>query len=183
MLDFGWFDVSMEVSGSPEKGEDLPVQVMVRLRPLKENRESVVVHVGPRSIKIDNPVQTTSANGESVRVSKHVEATFDNIFAESSTQMDVFLKTCPSMLKHFFNGGNALLFCYGPSGSGKSHTVFGDDKNPGLVPNVLTSLFNSIETANSGKTVGGVASSKAVKSGVPTIPLIPGMEYSVFLQY
>src|SRR5690606_1179078 len=117
----------MEAPHSPEVGEQLPVQVLLRLRPLTgQQRDTIVVHAGPRTIKICNPVQSMSANGESLVVSKRLEYTFDWVLNETSSQIDTFRKSCPSMLRHFFGGGNALLFCYGPSGSGKTHTILGN---------------------------------------------------------
>ena len=172
----------METPHSPEVGEQLPVQVLLRLRPLIGQRETIVVHSGPRSIKICNPVQTTSASGESVIVSKRMEYCFDWVLPESSSQQDTFRKSCPSMLRHFLSGGNALLFCYGPSGSGKTYTILGDEKNLGLLPNLLRTIFASIDAANA---ANAKSEPPCFKSGadVSVYPLLPGMEYNVWITY
>lgn len=169
----------MDVPHSPEVGEQLPVQVLLRLKPPSGGqRETIVVHAGPRTLKVCNPVQTTSANGESILVSKRLEYAFDWVLPESSSQLDTFRKSCPSMLRHFYGGGNALLFAYGPSNSGKTHTVLGDDKQPGLLPNILKSVFASIEIANAREN----APAKPSIDGT-VYPLLPNMEYNVWISY
>lgn len=172
----------MEVPLSPEVGEQLPVQVLLRVKPLTGQRETIVVHQGPRTIKVCNPVQSTSANGESLLVSKRLEYSFDWVLPETSSQTDTFRKSCPSMMRHFMSGGNALLFCYGPSASGKTYTILGDDKNPGVLPNILRSLFKSIEIANLANSKTTVPESKS-NSDVSIFPLLPGMEYHVWISY
>ena len=47
----------------------------------------------------------------------------------------------PSIEKLFYQGKNALIFTYGVTNAGKSYTIVGDDKNPGILPNVLRFLL------------------------------------------
>lgn len=168
----------MDAPRSPEVGEQLPVQVLLRLKPTTGTRETIVVHSGPRTLKVCNPVQSTSANGESILVSKRMEYTFDWVLPETASQQDTFRKSSSSMLRHFYSGGNALLFCYGPSGSGKSFTIMGDDKNPGIIPNILRSVFASIEAAKMQK-------DPSVKRTIDgnVFPMSPDMDYTVFINY
>lgn len=168
----------MDAPRSPEVGEQLPVQVLLRLKPTAGTRETIVVHSGPRTLKVCNPVQSTSANGESILVSKRMEYTFDWVLPETASQQDTFRKSSSSMLRHFFSGGNALLFCYGPSGSGKSFTIMGDDKNPGIIPNILRSVFASIEAAKMQK---DPSIKRTIDGNV--FPMNPDMDYTVFINY
>jgi hypothetical protein len=85
------------------------------------------------------------------------------------------------MLRHFFGGGNALLFCYGPSASGKTFTIQGDDKNPGLMPNILKAVFSSISAARRANQSG--AASKPTMADPHVFPLTPGMDYNVWISY
>lgn len=41
----------------------------------------------------------------------------------------------------FLGGSSRLLVAMGPTGSGKTHTVFGSPDKPGLVPLALRELF------------------------------------------
>lgn len=45
------------------------------------------------------------------------------------------------MVENFLRGNNVLLVAMGPTGSGKTHTVFGTPREPGLVPRALNRLF------------------------------------------
>lgn len=42
----------------------------------------------------------------------------------------------------FMGGKSSLLAAMGPTGSGKTHTMFGSPREPGIVPLVLQKIFN-----------------------------------------
>ncbi len=42
-------------------------------------------------------------------------------------------------------GKNALLFTYGITNSGKTHTMEGSEKQPGIIKRLLSVVFNSIK--------------------------------------
>ena len=61
------------------------------------------------------------------------------------------------MLEAFFQGYNCTIFAYGQTGSGKTHTMLGqltslfnshDTSIHGIIPRILHSIFNKIETIN-----------------------------------
>jgi hypothetical protein len=47
-------------------------------------------------------------------------------------------------VKEFLEGQNQLVFTYGASSSGKTHTIQGEPDNPGILPRALDVLFNSV---------------------------------------
>ena len=47
---------------------------------------------------------------------------FDYVFSQESSQLEVFLKTTQDSLKKFFSGTNITVFAYGQTGSGKTFT-------------------------------------------------------------
>ena len=59
-------------------------------------------------------------------------------------QKEVFDQTAKSLVSELLKGRNGLLFAYGNTGSGKTHTMTGDNWNGGLLPRSLDVLFNSI---------------------------------------
>lgn len=62
------------------------------------------------------------------------------------TQADFFTSTTLPLVHDFLNGENCLLFAYGPTGSGKTWTVQGDEGvNAGLLPRVMDVVWRSLE--------------------------------------
>ena len=60
----------------------------------------------------------------------------------SSSQQDAFLASnLPSLIKHSMNGYRTTFFAYGQTGAGKSYTVLGEDKKPGLLYRTANFLY------------------------------------------
>lgn len=68
--------------------------------------------------------------------------TFDYIFDQDSTQLEVYEEAVVDLVDAALGGNNATILAYGQTGSGKTHTMLGDVK-----PNPLE---NDLLTANSG---------------------------------
>ncbi len=52
------------------------------------------------------------------------------------------------MVNEVLNGYNGTIFAYGPTGSGKTHTMFGDvtvETLKGIIPRATRQIFSSIE--------------------------------------
>lgn len=45
------------------------------------------------------------------------------------------------LVEDFLKGTSGMLAALGPSGSGKTYTVFGSQRDPGIVPLALTQIF------------------------------------------
>lgn len=50
------------------------------------------------------------------------------------------------LVEDFLNGKSGLLVAMGPTGSGKTHTVFGCAREPGMVPLALRRIFSKSES-------------------------------------
>lgn len=70
---------------------------------------------------------------------------FDKIMSPETTQEDVFAQTVVPLVKHALSGYNTSLLAYGQSGSGKTHTIFGDAFNEGIVPRLIQHLGRQTE--------------------------------------
>ena len=53
------------------------------------------------------------------------------------------------MLKGF----NATIFAYGATGAGKTYTMMGNQKNPGVIPQTLDYLFDLVNAREKGSVV------------------------------
>uniref|UniRef100_A0A8C7E5M4 Kinesin-like protein KIF24 n=1 Tax=Naja naja TaxID=35670 RepID=A0A8C7E5M4_NAJNA len=76
---------------------------------------------------------------------------FDEVFGESCSNQDVYLKTAHPLIQHVFNGGNATCFAYGQTGAGKTYTMFGTHKTPGLYALAAKEIFKQLETTQARK--------------------------------
>ena len=68
----------------------------------------------------------------------------------------MYLTAAQPLVDSLFEGRNCLLFSYGPTNSGKTYTIEGDDANPGVLPRVLDEVFTRskvIEQNTPGTTV------------------------------
>lgn len=54
------------------------------------------------------------------------------------------------LVDDFLGGKSSLLVAMGPTGSGKTHTVFGTARNPGIIPRTLQKIFNTADETDSG---------------------------------
>ncbi|KAF5304400.1 hypothetical protein FQA39_LY19007 [Lamprigera yunnana] len=114
------------------------VQVFCRLRPLKND------YIIP-SIKLISPTTLKVSSESKTKVlQKDYNYIFKHVFTSYSTQREVFNKVALPLLEDLVNGKNGLLFSYGITGSGKTHTFTGEPSNPGIIPTCINTLFNSV---------------------------------------
>ena len=70
---------------------------------------------------------------------------FNYIFNGHENQKEVFNLTLKNSVKDLINGKNITILTYGASGSGKTYTILGTRKNPGIIPNTLSMIFDLIK--------------------------------------
>ena len=75
--------------------------------------------------------------------------TFDYIFDQDSTQLEIYQKAVKPSVQSLFDGYNSTILAYGQTGTGKTYTMEGftlvpfDDKR-GVVPRVIEDIFSYI---------------------------------------
>ncbi|XP_077246199.1 ATP binding microtubule motor family protein isoform X2 [Tasmannia lanceolata] len=79
---------------------------------------------------------------ESKRLKTEIYDGFSHVFSPDSLQEEVYEKVMDPLVTDFIGGKSGLLAAMGPTGSGKTHTVFGCPREPGMVPRALRRLFN-----------------------------------------
>mgnify|MGYP000302412935 CR=1 FL=1 len=65
--------------------------------------------------------------------SKHQSINFPNILKEDCTNMTIFQSRVKDQVERCFEGGVFTMLTYGISGSGKTYTIFGNNKDPGAM--------------------------------------------------
>ncbi|XP_029112148.1 kinesin-like protein KIF18A isoform X2 [Scleropages formosus] len=134
------------------------VRVAVRVRPANtrelEGNYKRVVHVVDNHMLIFDPkeeevtffhAQRLRNRDISKKPNKDLKFVFDTVFAEDSTQGDVFENSTKGILDGFLNGYNCTVFAYGATGAGKTHTMLGTDQEPGVMYLTMMDLFSRID--------------------------------------
>ncbi|CAL1396302.1 unnamed protein product [Linum trigynum] len=104
---------------------DHPIEVIGRIRDFPDRKEK------PASVLNVNP------DGETVRVRAEIgyrDFTLDGVSLSEQEDLDSFYKKfIQSRITGVKLGEKCTIMMYGPTGSGKSHTMFGCPKQPGIV--------------------------------------------------
>ncbi|NXD84104.1 KIF24 protein, partial [Halcyon senegalensis] len=132
--------------------ESEKIRVCVRKRPLgpKEERRGEVNII---TVK-DKETLLLHEKKEAVDLTQYILQHvfyFDEVFGESCTNQDVYMKTAHPLIQHIFNGGNATCFAYGQTGAGKTYTMIGTHRNPGLYALAAKDIFRHLEALQSKK--------------------------------
>uniref|UniRef100_A0A663MEI9 Kinesin-like protein n=1 Tax=Athene cunicularia TaxID=194338 RepID=A0A663MEI9_ATHCN len=134
------------------------VKVVVRVRPEsqkeKDGNFSKVVHVVDQHILVFDPKdeEVSFFHGKRLthrdinkRKNKDLKFVFDTVFAESSSQLEVFEHTTKSLIDGFLNGYNCTVLAYGATGAGKTHTMLGSPEDPGVMYLTMMALYNCMD--------------------------------------
>ncbi|CAH8503697.1 unnamed protein product [Heterobilharzia americana] len=111
------------------------VEVFCRIKPLASEGTSCLEICDEKTIK------SFSSRSGTRKETLHV---FTSIIPPHSGQENVFRKVALPMVADFLQGKNGLLFTYGVTGSGKTYSMEGSPKNPGILPRSLDVIFNSV---------------------------------------
>ncbi|CAN6239265.1 unnamed protein product [Urochloa humidicola] len=116
------------------------VTVTVRFRPLS-----------PREIRQGEEV-AWYADGDTVVRSEQnpiVGYAYDRVFAPTTTTRHVYDVAAQHVVSGAMEGVNGTIFAYGVTSSGKTHTMHGDQRSPGIIPLAVKDAFSIIqETPN-----------------------------------
>ncbi|KAK9394147.1 kinesin-like KIF23 [Crotalus adamanteus] len=119
-----------------------PVGVYCRIRPVGiPNQECCIEVISSTTVQVHSPDGYRIArNGEY----KEVQYSFKEVFGTSISQKHVFDVIAKPLVEDLIHGKNGLLFTYGVTGSGKTHTMTGSPGEGGLLPRCLDMIFKSI---------------------------------------
>ncbi|KAE8656453.1 ATP binding microtubule motor family protein [Hibiscus syriacus] len=74
---------------------------------------------------------------ETKRVKSEVYEGFSYVFSDESTQSEVYEKMMNPLVEDFLNGKSGMLAALGSTGSGKTHTIFGSSREPGMAISLI----------------------------------------------
>uniref|UniRef100_A0A8C3P1H9 Kinesin-like protein n=1 Tax=Cyanoderma ruficeps TaxID=181631 RepID=A0A8C3P1H9_9PASS len=119
-----------------------PVGVYCRVRPLcRGDQESCLEVVNHTTVQLHPPDgHRVVRNGEY----RETQYSFKEVFGTLVAQKELFDVVAKPLVEDLIRGRNGLLFTYGVTGSGKTHTMTGSPGDGGLLPRCLAMIFNSI---------------------------------------
>ncbi|KAL2652994.1 hypothetical protein R1flu_021122 [Riccia fluitans] len=112
------------------------VSVTVRFRPLNA-----------REIQRGDEV-AWYADGDTTVRSEYNASTayaFDRVFGPATTTRGVYDIAAQHVVGGAMEGVNGTVFAYGVTSSGKTHTMHGDQKSPGIIPLAVKDVFSIIQ--------------------------------------
>ncbi|KAH1070051.1 hypothetical protein AAZX31_03G129100 [Glycine max] len=116
------------------------VTVTVRFRPLN-----------PREIRQGEEI-AWYADGETIVRNEYnpsIAYAYDRVFGPTTTTRQVYDVAAQHVVSGAMEGINGTVFAYGVTSSGKTHTMHGDQRSPGIIPLSVKDVFSIIqETPN-----------------------------------
>ncbi|ORX97824.1 kinesin-domain-containing protein [Basidiobolus meristosporus CBS 931.73] len=119
-------------NGTEKNKQEYKVKVVCRVRPFLPHEE---------------PDESVTVEGNSVAIvnqrnkSENLKYSFDSCYGPDAKQRSIFEKDVKPLIQNIFKGLNTTIFCYGVTGAGKTHTIQGSDKEPGIIPRTLQRVF------------------------------------------
>ncbi|XP_066200436.1 kinesin-like protein KIF23 isoform X3 [Saccopteryx leptura] len=119
-----------------------PVGVYCRVRPLSfPDQECCIEVINNTTVQLHTPEgYRLNRNGDY----KETQYSFKQVFGPHTNQKELFDVVANPLVDDLIHGKNGLLFTYGVTGSGKTHTMTGSPGVGGLLPRCLHMIFNSI---------------------------------------
>ncbi|XP_012867541.1 PREDICTED: kinesin-like protein KIF23 isoform X2 [Dipodomys ordii] len=119
-----------------------PVGVYCRVRPLSfPDHECCIEVINNTTVQLHTPEGYRLIRSGDY---KETQYSFKQVFGTHTTQKELFDVVASPLVDDLIHGKNGLLFTYGVTGSGKTHTMIGSPGEGGLLPRCLNMIFNSI---------------------------------------
>ena len=78
--------------------------------------------------------------------------TFDSVYDARNSQREIYEQTALPIVRAAIEGYNGTVFCYGQTGTGKTHTMEGSldpVSERGIIPNAFDTVFADIDATDS----------------------------------
>ncbi|KAJ8773395.1 hypothetical protein K2173_028572 [Erythroxylum novogranatense] len=125
---------TFDLSGTGKAKEN--VTVTVRFRPLSSgeiNRGDEIAWYADGGYTVRNEYNSSIAYG------------FDRVFGPATTTRHVYDIAAQHVVSGVMQGINGTVFAYGVTSSGKTHTMHGEQKSPGVIPLAVKEVFGIIQ--------------------------------------
>jgi len=128
---------------------EIPASDNMEFRNAKEN-VCVTVRIRPMSAREFQKGDEAAwyADGDTLVRNEYNSSTayaFDRVFGPVTTTKGVYDVAARNVVRSAMEGVNGTVFAYGVTSSGKTHTMHGDLKSPGIIPLAIKDVFNIIQ--------------------------------------
>ncbi|PIA55459.1 hypothetical protein AQUCO_00700032v1 [Aquilegia coerulea] len=120
----------------------LPVSKKKSLKKIESETSCLVVN-DVQSVTLSPPQSLQEAK----RFKSEVYDGFTQVFDTDSTQIQVYEKVMEPLVVDFMDGKSGMVAAMGPTGSGKTHTIFGSPKNPGMLSLAFAHIFGRLKSS------------------------------------
>ncbi|XP_022768152.1 kinesin-like protein KIN-7C, mitochondrial isoform X2 [Durio zibethinus] len=142
---------SPATSSSPSPGPNADIVVFERPETSKP-KENVTVTVrfrplSPREINKGDEIAWYADGDYTVRneFNPSIAYGFDRVFGPATTTRHVYDVAAQHVVSGAMEGINGTVFAYGVTSSGKTHTMHGEQKSPGIIPLAVKDVFATIQ--------------------------------------
>ncbi|OMP11966.1 hypothetical protein CCACVL1_00192 [Corchorus capsularis] len=142
---------SPAASSSHSPGPSPPIVVLERPETSKP-KENVTVTVrfrplSPREINKGDEIAWYADGDYTVRneFNQSIAYGFDRVFGPATTTRHVYDIAAQHVVSGAMQGINGTVFAYGVTSSGKTHTMHGEQKSPGIIPLAVKDVFATIQ--------------------------------------
>lgn len=119
-----------------------PVEVYSRVRPLEDPNGSICMKItNSTTVQLTPPENSHAYKNGHYKESTH---TFKYVFGPETSQKAMFDHVALPLVEDLLHGKNGLIFMYGITNSGKTHTMQGSMQDSGVLPRCLDVIFNSL---------------------------------------
>ena len=125
------------------------ITVAIRVRPLSEkeiqNKEFQIIKVDKKLLMAFDPIDIkfNKKNKTMLEIyhrSREQQYAFDSIYTKKDIHQ-IYKETAHKLMDPLFKGFNGCVFAYGATGTGKTYTMLGDSKTPGICNLSLKEIF------------------------------------------
>eukprot|EP00602_Paraphysomonas_sp_CaronLab_P003674 CAMPEP_0185032250 /NCGR_PEP_ID=MMETSP1103-20130426/20198_1 /TAXON_ID=36769 /ORGANISM="Paraphysomonas bandaiensis, Strain Caron Lab Isolate" /LENGTH=697 /DNA_ID=CAMNT_0027568079 /DNA_START=1 /DNA_END=2094 /DNA_ORIENTATION=+ len=125
--------------------DDGCMKVYIRVRPIAAKIESTVRVASDTRIVTSAP--EVSRRAQYTRTEER-HYSFHRVFGPTTAQSDVFDKAVLPLVTRFINGESCILFAYGITNAGKTHTIQGTPQDPGILPRLVNKLLEELSPSD-----------------------------------
>lgn len=133
-----------EVTNNIVSDKETNMKVFIRIRPTDKTSDTNTITVLSDTTIVTNAPESSKRAQYTKMEERHYS--FTGVFGPDSSQEDIFGQVTEPLLDRFIKGESCVLFAYGMTNAGKTHTIQGTTKNQGILPRLVSGVLDKMET-------------------------------------